>query len=904
MSTVTKNITNAFFKMFSSGVFVEVFDDINDFTQALLSDYLNKDLQNGEKVIYDAVWGNIELSKAEMVIIDSPIIQRLKRINHLGLSDYVYPGSTYSRFYHTLGVISLSGQMANAINKRNLGIDEKFKEAMILLVRYAAIFHDTGHMLYSHASEHFFSNNEEALLYSVVQRMKDEFIKKTKENVALHEILSCMIVNSKAVKEMMNYSFKQTGNSYLTDDIMFETYIDYITCLIVGVAVDKQILPYKQIINGSIDADKCDYLTRDSYMTKVPVAVDVDRLIQKLCLVSIKGEDITLPLIWNDSTDEKEYLELAIKDSAEKTLFQLCMARDTMYGSVYYHQKVLTVETTLRNILKVYQDLFPDQFNKFSRILKLSDDLLGDKNIEYLLCIAKNEDYKRKHDILSLANMIRALKDRTLCKRVLNFKNQCLEGNDEETMIFFRDIIRDTDSSKRNIFLRDIKIEYFNCYKILYGKEPENVEMFFVHQPMTSYDQKKVKVHIDIGSNKRRDYRGYSYLESKESNDKEFLLVTNQQDRVLVMLAAEKVLFDIYNVKLKDECFACLKRSISDIDKTRRCLYESGYYDGPQYVLISKGLLYSYQITLNKLKEIENRFATYEGPNGYKVTLNGVENFLKQFMASLKEKSDNNVIELLRGIVHLLKNAKYIDRGMFVNAFLKELKKKEFEKYNVCTVGKQQDSGVHFAYFLNDIKNDMPNLNIVENFEQWFSSAEDESAIFFDDGSYSGKQILSIFQEYMGIPKDERVTAENHVCELNDHLKDKLKNTHIILFFVCFNVYNKEELLTGFSDLGLIKIEILYANEMNSELYDSLSPIVKNTLKTIGLSLIKSIKADNPNWSNKRIEEAALGYNNAKQMVISKSSVPTYTLSAFWIEKGYTDNGINWKPLFKRTPKP
>ncbi len=49
------------------------------------------------------------------------------------------------------------------------------------------------------------------------------------------------------------------------------------------------------------------------------------------------------------------------------------------------------------------------------------------------------------------------------------------------------------------------------------------------------------------------------------------------------------------------------------------------------------------------------------------------------------------------------------------------------------------------------------------------------------------------------------------------------------------------------------------------------------------------------------VENSALGYNNAQQMVFLKSSVPTYTITAFW-ESG-TYNNFEWKPLFKRTKK-
>lgn len=45
--------------------------------------------------------------------------------------------------------------------------------------------------------------------------------------------------------------------------------------------------------------------------------------------------------------------------------------------------------------------------------------------------------------------------------------------------------------------------------------------------------------------------------------------------------------------------------------------------------------------------------------------------------------------------------------------------------------------------------------------------------MFFDDGAYSGKQVISIFQELMGVPIDERTTNEHHVDELTQENKEK-----------------------------------------------------------------------------------------------------------------------------------
>jgi hypothetical protein len=54
--------------------------------------------------IFDAVYGYIELDKAEFALVNSPIFQRLHWIKQLGPLHTVFPSAQHSRFSHTLGV--------------------------------------------------------------------------------------------------------------------------------------------------------------------------------------------------------------------------------------------------------------------------------------------------------------------------------------------------------------------------------------------------------------------------------------------------------------------------------------------------------------------------------------------------------------------------------------------------------------------------------------------------------------------------------------------------------------------------------------------------------------------------------------------------------------------------------
>ena len=52
--------------------------------------------------------GTVEFSAADICILDSPLLQRLKRIKQLGLASTDYCNADNSRFSHTIGVTEVA----------------------------------------------------------------------------------------------------------------------------------------------------------------------------------------------------------------------------------------------------------------------------------------------------------------------------------------------------------------------------------------------------------------------------------------------------------------------------------------------------------------------------------------------------------------------------------------------------------------------------------------------------------------------------------------------------------------------------------------------------------------------------------------------------------------------------
>ena len=72
------------------------------FTEKLLRPYLNrlqsKNAPAAPKVFNDPVWGSMVLTPLEIILIDSLLVQRLRRVRQLGVVHWVYPGATHTRF--------------------------------------------------------------------------------------------------------------------------------------------------------------------------------------------------------------------------------------------------------------------------------------------------------------------------------------------------------------------------------------------------------------------------------------------------------------------------------------------------------------------------------------------------------------------------------------------------------------------------------------------------------------------------------------------------------------------------------------------------------------------------------------------------------------------------------------
>jgi len=908
-----------FIDIFNKNDCKEIYQSVNDFSNNTLKPYNDQIESQGfvfdPKDIFDFVWGTVELSAVEICLIDSPIIQRLRNIQQLGFASYVYCNADYSRFAHTLGVVEAAGRIAKVITnklKQKSFTSANKKYDMEEVVRLGAIFHDTGHMFFSHVSENFFTNNENFSERSKITTALTFFNEHISVRASLHEMLSVMIVNSDEVKRFFTLISSHFIQSKPANDEDINLLIDYISGLIVGIAIDKSILPYSTIIKGSIDADRLDYLSRDSATTKVPLAVDIARLIKKITVVVLKDYKPSRAL-WRDYSPDAQDISMAIQYSAQRLIGQLSMARSILYQSIYFHHKKLTAEAMFIKACEKIFSLVPSEKRNLTYIMSLTDQAMG----EYFRDIIIPEKFHKEEQFSETIEIIDRIKNRNLYKRVAGFSQDAFFGPNYKYENFVMRVIENQFTEEYKSFIEELTNEYLQIIDILERKQPDRKPVFMFIEANWK-NEALADIPIDFGN---EPYKISSKIFNEtpafgeENKQKKYYLVTDQIKRILVYIALEKVLFRQWDIRIKDGTSTCAKFTLDKLEETRMALFEKNYYNN-SFILLSDNLFSNlYDGAL--FGEIVNKYQSYSGVNNSKVNKETLFNYLKQFL--ILDLNKNELELFLEGIFLLLQNATFIDRDFFTKKTTSLLKKIEsigYKKNYIVKFGSLFDSANHLSYYFNDVK-EREGFNFIESITVALNVAHNDSdsnILFFDDGAYSGKQAVSIFQELMGVPIDQRATYEKHGNELDPADKEKIKKTNIILGFICFNSQRERYILEELAKLGICNVSIVYEHDLIKKVFDQQTGIfkseeqlliVKRYLENIGYEVQKSAKTIDgkykEHWSEERVSNSALGYNDAQQIVVFDFNIPTYSLTALWQNGKY--KGYEWKGLFQRTDK-
>ncbi|EYC11617.1 hypothetical protein Y032_0050g2006 [Ancylostoma ceylanicum] len=212
-----------------------------------------------KREVQDMVHGPISLFHPLDRVVDTREFQRLRELKQQGVTYFVYPCSTHSRFVHSLGTYWLAYKFVESL-KRDPSLNITGQDH--LCVSMAALCHDLGHGPFSHLFDGAFREASGAPPYT-------------------HESLSILILRRIVSDPEIRAALEQylgtgqefeTNMAFIEEIISSEKFDSNGTWLPRGRPVEKAFL-YDVVANSndSIDVDKFEYLVRDSFCAGIPI---------------------------------------------------------------------------------------------------------------------------------------------------------------------------------------------------------------------------------------------------------------------------------------------------------------------------------------------------------------------------------------------------------------------------------------------------------------------------------------------------------------------------------------------------------------------------------------------------------------------------------------------------------
>lgn len=287
------------------------------------------------KVVQDNVLGPLEIDTGLIQVIDTPLFQRLRRLEQLGTASLVFPGARHTRFEHSLGAQEIMRRALQRLRGTPEGSMISCRDEKLL--RVSALVHDIGHYPLSHITEHVLhligarhsrDDTDFGMLHQPAESAHDPLPEIDNEERWLQIAASSAKVphSSPAHHESLTTFLLQKDENLQS---AIDAYIDRPGAFmeVISILQKDNVDKYKhQLLSSELDVDRLDYLVRDSYYTGVTFGtIEVDHLIRRMCLASYPGS-------------EEKFV--AVEERARPHVEHYLLARHFMYSQIIYHKAV------------------------------------------------------------------------------------------------------------------------------------------------------------------------------------------------------------------------------------------------------------------------------------------------------------------------------------------------------------------------------------------------------------------------------------------------------------------------------------------------------------------------------------------------------------------------------------
>lgn len=257
-----------------------------------------------EKVFRDPIHDYVYVQDQVILdLINTKEFQRLRRIHQLGTTSFVFHGAEHTRFSHSLGCYEVARRIVESFARNypsKTPGDGLWNNDERLVTLCAALLHDIGHGAYSHTFEHIFNTDHEKFTTRII----------TDPQTEVNQVL-----------RRISPDFPTKVASVISHDYP-----------------NPQVV---QLISSQIDADRMDYLLRDSYYTGTNYGnFDLTRILRVM----------------------RPYEHgIAFQMSGIHAVEDFIVSRFQMYVQVYFHSVSRSMEVILGHLLKLANQLYQSE---------------------------------------------------------------------------------------------------------------------------------------------------------------------------------------------------------------------------------------------------------------------------------------------------------------------------------------------------------------------------------------------------------------------------------------------------------------------------------------------------------------------------------------------------------------
>jgi HD superfamily phosphohydrolase len=235
--------------------------------------------------------------------------QRLRRIRQLGFSEFVFPGATHTRFAHSIGTFHLARRLMQVIEGHTGEQGMQFRTHQARVALAAALVHDVGHGMFSHAFE---------------QVGKDLNLP-----LACHENVGARLIEEGEISE----AFEELGSGFARD-----------VAKVIKGSTPRSL--YDTVVSSQFDADRLDYMQRDRMMTGIESSgIDATWLLANLEIALVQFDD------------RQRAETLVVGPKAFRAAENYVLSLFQLYPNVYFHKATRAAEKVFSYLIRQLIDL-------------------------------------------------------------------------------------------------------------------------------------------------------------------------------------------------------------------------------------------------------------------------------------------------------------------------------------------------------------------------------------------------------------------------------------------------------------------------------------------------------------------------------------------------------------------